>query len=78
MKTYKRFNWLGVIAIVALLGVSSCAGYQNPGNNSGKTGDGTTEDSLKSKKNDTGMGENLRNKMIERSNDSIKKLKNFK
>jgi hypothetical protein len=61
--------------IVALFEISSCSGYQNPGNNSGKTGDGTTRDSLKSKRNDTGSGANLRNKAIERANDSIKKLK---
>jgi hypothetical protein len=60
-----------IITLFSLL-VFACNNYQNPGNNSGKTGDGTTSDSLTSKKNDTGKGANLRNKLIERENDSIK------
>jgi len=60
-----------VIMAILLCGVS-CSGYQNPGNNSGKTGDGTGVDSLKAKKNDTGKGANLRDKAINRANDSVK------
>jgi hypothetical protein len=40
--------------IIPILSIVSCNNYQNPGNNSGKTGDGTGTDSLKAKKNDTG------------------------
>lgn len=61
---------LGVIIFFSIL---SCNNYQNPGNNSGKTGDGTTRDSLKAPKNDSGPGANLLNKEIKKENDSLKK-----
>ena len=64
---------LDVFATLFLLGVSSCSGYQNPGNNTGKTGDGTGVDSLQAKKHDTGKGANLLNKEINSQNDSARK-----
>jgi hypothetical protein len=54
-----------------LLGAISCNNYENPGNNSGKTGDGTGADSLQAKKSDTGKGANQLNKLILKKGDSI-------
>jgi hypothetical protein len=73
MKNTKRIKirLLQAIGIVGLLVTTSCSGYQNPGNNTGKTGDGTMTDSLKAKKNDTGKGANSLNKLIKKKGDSI-------
>jgi hypothetical protein len=54
------------LVIAVLSGIASCNNYQNPGNNTGKTGDGTGADSLKAKKNDTGKGANRLNLIIKR------------
>jgi hypothetical protein len=60
-----------VLITISILGIESCNNYQNPGNNTGKTGDGTGTDSLKAKKNDTGKGSNRLNKLIIKKGDSI-------
>ncbi len=73
----KKGQLLRLCMIIVISGIVSCAGYQNPGNNSGKTGDGTKTDSLRSPKSDTGKGANLRNKALERAKDSVKKKKTF-
>jgi hypothetical protein len=72
---FKLRLFQATLVAAALVGFTSCSGYQNPGNNSGKTGDGTNADSLKARKNDTGQGADLNNKELNRENDSIKKLK---
>jgi|GEM_PF-5785430 len=58
--------------------ILSCNNYQNPGNNTGKTGDGTPRDSLKAPKDDSGKGANLENKMINEQNDSALKKRQHK
>jgi hypothetical protein len=75
-KSEREMRFFQIIIISLSLITFSCNNYQNPGNNSGKTGDGTTMDSLASPKSDTGKGANLRNKLIKRENDSITKSKN--
>jgi hypothetical protein len=74
MKKSKRIK-TGIIkaALIAasLMAAVSCNNYQNPGNNSGKTGDGTGTDSLRAKKNDTGKGANQLDKLIKQKGDSI-------
>lgn len=72
-KTEKILLFSIVLASAICCSVSSCNNYQNPGNNTGKTGDGTTRDSLKAPKSDTGKGGNLLNKEIKNQNDSLKK-----
>jgi len=74
MKNIKHFKMrlLQVtLAIVVLSVATSCNNYENPGNNTGKTGDGTTADSLRAKRNDTGKGANRLNRLINKKGDSI-------
>jgi hypothetical protein len=71
IKFHRRLP-LDTLAVLILLCVSSCSGYENPGNNSGKTGDGTGADSLQAKKSDTGKGANMLNKEVNSQNDSAR------
>jgi hypothetical protein len=73
IKTRKFILRGTIIAGFLFAATLSCNNYQNPGNNTGKTGDGTTRDSLKAPKSDTGKGGNLLNKEIKNQNDSLKK-----
>lgn len=69
---YIKLHWFqATIVIAALLSALSCNNYENPGNNSGKTGDGTGMDSLKTKRSDTGKGANQLNLLIRKKGDSI-------
>lgn len=69
MKCFKM-NRLGVIIVTGvLLTIASCHSFEeNPGNNTGKTGNGTTGDSLTAKKSDTGKGANQRMKLLKTGN----------
>jgi hypothetical protein len=74
MKNLKRVNirlLLMILITTTLFCFASCNNYENPGNNSGKTGDGTVSDSLKAKKSDTGKGANQLNKLILKKGDSV-------
>ena len=68
---------IATVVATAVLGMVSCSGYENPGNNTGKTGDGTGADSLQARKKDTGKGANLENTLINAQNDSAKKKRHF-
>ena len=73
----KTINWIKIwlfqatIIAATIIGAISCNNYENPGNNSGKTGDGTGSDSLKARKSDTGKGANQLDKLILKKGDSI-------
>lgn len=75
----RKFVLICIVSTYSLLcSIISCNNYQNPGNNTGKTGDGTTRDSLTTSKKDTGKGSNLENKMIDEQNDSALKKRQHK
>ncbi len=74
MKNIKHFKislFLVTLITATMIVLVSCNNYENPGNNTGKTGDGTGTDSLQARKNDTGRGANRLDKLINKKGDSI-------
>ncbi len=73
----KNIKWIKTITFQAgmvaatLLSAISCNNYENPGNNSGKTGDGTGMDNLNTPKSDTSKSSNQMNLLIRKKGDSL-------
>lgn len=74
MKNNKRFRiklLRTTLITAAMIAFVSCNNNENPGNNTGKTGNGAGADSLNAKRNDTGKGANRLQRLIREKRDSI-------